>query len=296
MNECVVASFELPEKLASAVTKALAVWDTEKGRASYRRSAEVEKHANKSPREGGRAARGESLPRPGTVSRGTRRSLLRSRGDGRPALARFLELHAPERMAKRRPYTRGPAPRAQIVGRASRTATALDEGPLPGASLRRSVVFTPEARPLSRSHGARAPGHRTTPARRRKPRVRTGLRPPESMATASGSLPKAARWGGLILLVDQFEELYSLCDDERTRGVHRQSSERGARAARTGLDHPDPAQRLPGRNQPSPGAEPPDRPAERPRSGHGRRRASPRNRGTREDRPAGRSTRARSTC
>ena len=98
----------------------------------------------------------------------------------------------------------------------------LEQRPLPGRPAPIEVVFTPEARPLESLAVALARQATDDPAPAKKASefeevLRTreshdGLRYlAERMLDVGG--------GGLILLVDQFEELYSLCDDEQERAA-----------------------------------------------------------------------------
>jgi hypothetical protein len=214
MIERVVGSFDSPEKLASAVTTALANW--------------------RKSREGKPEPIVVAAVSPGELGRNPYRGLEAFRKEdadrffGRETLVdqlwnRFLELHAAPTDGKT------PIRMLAILGASgsgkSSVAQAgllakLDRDPLPGRPAPVDVVFTPESRPLESLAVAlaRQATDDPTPAKKASEfeeilRQRTdhdGLRYlAEPMLDVAG--------GGLILLVDQFEELYSLCHDEKER-------------------------------------------------------------------------------
>jgi Domain of unknown function (DUF4062) len=226
MSERVVASFATPEQLASAVTKALFVWQEDRRRAEQpaaatepeepRRAAapEAEKPLGPNPYRGLEAFRKEDA----------------DRFFGREALIdqlwnRFLELHvapadgdAPTRLLA---ILGASGSGKSSVAQAGLLAK-LDRDPLPGRPNPRSVVFTPESRPLESlavalAREATSDAAPASKAAEFEQVLRTreghdGLRYlAERMLDVGG--------GGLILLVDQVEELYSLCDDEQERAA-----------------------------------------------------------------------------
>jgi WD40 repeat protein len=225
MTERVVAAFDTPEKLASAVTKALFVWHEER-----RKSAEAA-----APQLAEAPAVFETIPKTETVGANPYRGLEPFRKEhaelffGREAIVDqlwnvFLQLHATG--------TGGETPiRLLAVLGASGSGKSsvaqagllprLQQDPLPGIPAPLEVVFRPEARPLESLAVAlaRAASNEFSPARaiEFEQVVRTreghdGLRYlAERMLDVGG--------GGLILLVDQFEELYSLCNDEQERAA-----------------------------------------------------------------------------
>ena len=227
MTELVVAAFDSPEKLASAVTRALFVWHEERRQAAPPIGAgEVRKPGP--PGEAPEAA----TPLGANPYRGLEAFHKEDaqRFFGREALVdqlwdAFLELHATR--------ADGPAPTRLLAilgasgsGKSSLAQAgllaALEQRPLPGRPVPIEVVFTPEARPLESLAVAlaRRATNEPSPARAASEfetvlRTRAGddgLRYlAERMLDAGGA--------GLILLVDQFEELYSLCDDERERAA-----------------------------------------------------------------------------
>ena len=127
MSERVVASFDTPEQLASAVTKALFVWHEEQRRAEQpEASAEAERAepAAVAP-EAEKPLGAEPLSRARSVPEGGCRSVLRARGVGRSALERV------SRAARGSDRRRGADPAAgdprrvglgQVVGRAGGSA------------------------------------------------------------------------------------------------------------------------------------------------------------------------------
>ena len=227
MTELVVAAFDSPEKLASAVTRALFVWH------EGRRQAAPAVGADEAGKQGPPGtARGAATPLGANPYRGLeafhKEDALRF--FGREALVdqlwnAFLELHAA------RADGLAPTRLLAILGASGSGKSsvaqagllaALEQRPLPGRPVPIEVVFTPEARPLELLAVAlaRRATHEPSPARAASEfetvlRTRAGddgLRYlAERMLDAGGA--------GLILLVDQFEELYSLCDDEPERAA-----------------------------------------------------------------------------
>ena len=96
----------------------------------------------------------------------------------------------------------------------------LEKRPLPGRPAPLEVVFSPQARPLEALAVALAREATKDPSPAKKAiefeavlRTHEGFDGLRFLADQMLSVGGA----GLILLVDQFEELYSLCDDERER-------------------------------------------------------------------------------
>ena len=241
MTDLVVAAFDTPEKLASAVTRALFVWHEE------RRRAEAV------PAGGGEALKpGPPGAEPGAGAalganpyRGLEAFHKEDAGRffGREALVdqlwdAFLELHAVpaggEAPVRLLAILGASGSGKSSVAQAGLLA-ALEQRPLPGRPAPADVVFTPEARPLESLAvvlarlAADAPSSART-ASEFEDVLRTraghdGLRYLAERMLATGA-------GGLILLVDQFEELYSLCHDEQERAAFIGNLLRAAREPR----------------------------------------------------------------
>jgi Domain of unknown function (DUF4062) len=222
-------SFASPEHLASAVTAALANW-------------RKKREGKPEPVVAAPVSPGEPGPNP-------YRGLEAFRKEdaagffGREALVdqlwnRFLELHAA------RADGEAPTRLLAILGASGSGKSsvaqagllaALEERPLPGRPLPIDVVLTPEARPLESLAVALA-------------RQVTGEASPAKMALELDEVlrTRAGHDGlrylaermldvggaGLILLVDQFEEIYSLCDDEQERAAFIGNLLHAARAPR----------------------------------------------------------------
>ena len=220
MSERVVASFDTPEQLAAAVTKALFVWHEEQRKAKkstasgldgapahFVAAAEPEKPLGPNPYRGLEAFRKEDAARffgrEALVEKLWQAfiGLHGSPGDGQTRV-RLLTILGPSGCGK------------SSIAQAGLLA-ALDERPLPGRPAAASVVFTPEARPLEslavalarQATGDPAPAQKAMEfekALRERPDA-DGLR-----FLAAQMLGKA----GVVILVDQFEETYALCEDE----------------------------------------------------------------------------------
>jgi len=226
MSARVVASFGTPEQLANAVTQALFVWHEDRRRAEHRTlderadrakpigEREAEKPLGENPYRGLEAFRKEDAERffgrEALVDRlwGTFHALHAALPDDDPP-TRLLAILGASGSGK------------SSVAQAGLLAK-LDRDPLPGRPNPRSVVFTPESRPLESLAVAlaRQASDDPTPAKKasefeevlRQRENNDGLRYlAERMLDVGG--------GGLILLVDQFEELYSLCNDEQQRAA-----------------------------------------------------------------------------
>jgi hypothetical protein len=225
MTDLVVAAFDTPEKLASAVTKALFVWHEER-----RKRAEAA-----SPQLAEAPAAFETIPKKAeSVGPNPYRGLEPFRKEhaeqffGREAIVdqlwnAVLQLHATRRDGET-PIRLLAVLGASGSGKSSVAQAGLlprlEQDPLPGIPSPLEVVFRPEARPLESLAVALA-RHATqdaSPASKaiefeqvlRTRESYDGLRfLAERMLDIGG--------GGLILLVDQFEELYSLCDDDKDR-------------------------------------------------------------------------------
>jgi hypothetical protein len=224
MSERVVASFATPEQLASAVTRALFVFQEEK------RRAEQPVAPADTEQTGSAAASEAEKPLGANPYRGLEpfRKEHAERFFGREALvdqlwSRFLQLHATP-MDGEAPIRLLAVLGASGSGKSSVAQAGLlprlERDPLPGIPSPIDVVFTPEARPLESLAVAlaRAATSEASPASKamefeeilRQRIAHDGLRYlAERMLDVAG--------GGLILLVDQFEELYSLCHDEKER-------------------------------------------------------------------------------
>ena len=238
MAELVVGAFDTPEKLASAVTRALFVWQEERRRAEAA-TATVASDQQATPD----AAPDRPLgPNPYRGLEAFRREDA-DRFFGREALVaqlwdRFLELHAVR--ADREPPTRllailGASGSGKSSVAQAGLLAALEKKPLPGRPAPLHVVLTPEARPLEslavalarQATGASAPARMASEFEDvlRTRADHDGLRYlAERMLDAGGA--------GLILLIDQFEELYSLCDDQQERAAFIGNLLRAARDGR----------------------------------------------------------------
>jgi Novel STAND NTPase 1/Domain of unknown function (DUF4062) len=218
MAERVGASFASPEQLASAVTTALANWRQDRERAPAPTEA-IEKPL-------------EPLPLGANPYRGLEafRKQDAERFFGREALVdklwqQFLALHKAPADGK------APMRLLAILGASgsgkSSVAQAgllaeLDQRPLPGRPKPPSVVVTPEARPLESLAVAlaRLATGEESPAQKaqefeRVLREREGFDGLRYLAAHMLGVERA----GVILLVDQFEEVFSLCDDEKDRAT-----------------------------------------------------------------------------
>ncbi|MGH6903603.1 MAG: DUF4062 domain-containing protein, partial [Geminicoccaceae bacterium] len=227
MADRVVASFHTPEQLASAVTRALFVWHEDQRRAQ---AAATTLERDATPPVGTEPEADPPMgPNPYRGLEAFRKEDAR-RFFGREALvdqlwSAFLQLHAT-------PADGEPPVRLLAILGASGSGkssvaqagllAALEQRPLPGRPSPLDVVFTPEARPLEALAVAlaRQATSEAAPARAASQfedvlRTRAGhdgLRYlAERMLDVGGA--------GLILLVDQFEELYSLCADGQERAA-----------------------------------------------------------------------------
>jgi hypothetical protein len=225
MSERVVASFATPEQPASAVTKALFVWHEEHRRVEQtvpmRRTkksdttaaeSELEKAIGPNPYRGLEAFRKEDA----------------DRFFGREALIqelweKFIALHSPAKDGDARIRLLailGPSGTGKSsVARAGLLVT-LDRDPLPGRPNPRFVVLTPEARPLeslatalvqqaTTNHSAQVIAEFEETLKTRA--EHDGLRFLADRMLDAGT-------AGIVLLIDQFEETYALCQDENERG------------------------------------------------------------------------------
>jgi HAMP domain-containing protein len=219
MTELVVGALDSPEKVASAVTRALFVWHEEK-----RRVVQTEVAAPAPAEPGAETPLG---PNPYRGLEAFRKEDA-DRFFGREPLVdqlwnAFLRLHAA------RGNGETPVRLLTILGASgsgkSSVAQAgllaeLEQRPLPGRPSPITVIFTPGARPLESLAVAfaRQATSEPSPAQkaiefegvlRRRDR-HDGLRYLAERMLHAGKT-------GLIILVDQFEELYSLCDEEQER-------------------------------------------------------------------------------
>ena len=223
LDERVVASFDTPEQLASAITQALFIW--------YREQHEAEKPPAQRLTD---AAAGSTVRPEGKFGRNPYRGLEAFRKQdadrffGRQPLvdrawSSFLSLHGVRADGK-------PSSRLITILGASGSGKSslaqagllaeLEKRPLPGSPAPVELVFTPEARPLESLAVALARAATNDPS------------PVKKAAEFEEALRTRGRYDGLrflahrmlggtglILLVDQFEEVYSLCDDEQERAA-----------------------------------------------------------------------------
>ncbi len=223
MAERVAASFETPEQLGSAITKALFVWNENRRRATeplglaeapvqFVAAAMAEEPLGENPYRGLEAFRKEDAPRffgrEALVDKLWQAFIpLHARPAGGEAPIRLLPILGPSGTGK------------SSVAQAGLLA-ALDDRPLPGRPAAPSVVFTPEAKPLESLAVALA-------------RLVTGDPTPAQKALEFDKVLRERADGdglrflgaqmlgnaGVVLLVDQFEETYALCQDEAERGA-----------------------------------------------------------------------------
>ena len=225
MADRVVASFDESEQFASAITRALFVWHEEQRKAKepvtmglaeaavpFAVAAKAEQPLGPNPYRGLEAFRKEDA----------------ARFFGREALVEklwqaFIGLHAKPTDGEKpvRLLTiLGPSGCGKSSVAQAGLLAALDERPLPGRPAAPSVVFTPEAKPLESLAvalarlvtGDRAPAQKAMEFEKalRERSDADGLR-----FLAVQMLDKA----GVVLLIDQFEETYALCEDEVERGA-----------------------------------------------------------------------------
>ena len=209
MAERVVASFDTPEQLASAVTRALFVWHEERRQATEsrgwrrprfslaprsRNSRSARTPIGASRRSARRMRRASSAARRWSSSSGRRSSRCTGRGADGETPIRLLPILGPSGSGK------------SSVAQAGLLA-ALDERPLPGRPAAPSVVFTPEARPLESLAVALARHVTGDPAPAQKAmEFEQVLR---ERADGDGLRFLGAQMlgsAGVVLLVDQFEE------------------------------------------------------------------------------------------
>jgi hypothetical protein len=236
MADRVVASFATPEQLASAITRALFIWHEEQRRAEDGAVAADAHRAEQAPAEP--TAETPLGPNPYRGLEAFRKEDA-ARFFGRKTLvdqlwSTFLELHAA--------CANGEAPTRLLAilgasgsGKSSVAQAGLlaelEERPLPGRPAPLEVVFTPGARPLESLAVALAREATKEPSPAKKAiefekvlRTREGSDGLRFLAERMLNIG-----GGLILLVDQFEEIYSLCDEEE--GAHCLHREPPARRA-----------------------------------------------------------------
>jgi WD40 repeat protein len=223
MADRVAGSFDEPQQLASAVTKSLFVWLEERRQQAaatglaeapvpFAGVAQAEQPLGENPYRGLEAFRKEDA----------------ARFFGREALVEklwqaFIALHgspADGETPMRLLTVLGPSGCGKSSVAHAGLLAELDERPLPGRPAAPLVVFSPEARPLEslavalarQATGDPAPAGKTMEFERvlRERPDADGLR-----FLAAQMLSKA----GIVLLVDQFEETYALCENEAERGA-----------------------------------------------------------------------------
>jgi HAMP domain-containing protein len=237
MAERVVASFATPVQLASAVTQALANWREEQRQAReaaatglteapthFAAAVEAENPLGPNPYRGLEAFRKEDA----------------DRFFGREALIEklwqaFIALHgspadgeAPVRLLT----ILGPSGSGKSSVAQAGLLAALDERPLPGRPAVPSAVFTPDARPLESLAAALARQATGDPAPAQKAmEFEKVLRErPEGDGLRFLAAQMLGR-AGIVLLVDQFEETYALCQDHAERNAFIDNLLNAARAA-----------------------------------------------------------------
>jgi hypothetical protein len=224
MRERVVASFATPEQLANAVTQALFVWHEDRRRAEHRTvdepadrakpigEREAERPLGENPYRGLEAFRKEDAERffgrEALVDGlwGTFHALHAAPADGETP-TRLLAILGASGSGK------------SSVAQAGLLAE-LETRPLPGRPAPIEVVFTPEARPLESLAVALARQASDDPAPAKKASEFEEILRQRAHHDGLRYLAERMldpRGGGLILLVDQFEELYSLCDHKQER-------------------------------------------------------------------------------
>ncbi len=222
MAERVAASFQEREQLASAVTRALFVWHEDRRQATESKglaeasvqfvAAKPEQPLGETPYRGLEAFRKEDA----------------ARFFGREALVEklwqaFIALHGSgaggETPVRLLPIL-GPSGTGKSSVAQAGLLAALDDRPLPGRPAAPSVVFTPEAKPLESLAVALARQVTGDPAPAQKAmEFEKVLR---ERADGDGLRFLGAQMlgnAGVVLLVDQFEETYALCQDEAERGA-----------------------------------------------------------------------------
>jgi Domain of unknown function (DUF4062) len=219
MTERVAGSFDKPEQLASGVTRALFIWHEGQDRKHQAAPDRPDAHPG--------TVRGQEPLGPNPY-RGLEafRKEDADRFFGREALVEklwqaFIALHrgpADGESPVRLLTILGPSGYGKSSVAQAGLLAEMDERPLPGRPAAPSVVFTPEARPLEslavalarQATGDPAPAQKAMEfekALRERPDA-DGLR-----FLAAQMLGKA----GVVLLVDQFEETYALCEDQAER-------------------------------------------------------------------------------
>ena len=302
MQERVAASFASAEQLASAVTIALSNWrEQQKPEKQEAGLAEAPASPVAPPRDSGKLG-----PNPYRGLEAFHKEDA-ARFFGREALierlwARFLEIHrAPtngEASVRLLAILGASGSGKSSVAQAGLLAE-LEKRPLPGRVSPPAAVLTPDARPLESLAVALA-------------RLATSEQAPAGKAKEFEKILRDSEDGdglrylaehmlgveraGIILLIDQFEEVYStLRRRGRTRSLHRQSPACGKRARWPCVDRPHLALRLPRRGQPTSRAQPPDRHPARGCPGDERGGAAPDDHRTSEGGGAGGSPQVRSS-
>ncbi|MEM7022918.1 MAG: DUF4062 domain-containing protein [Pseudomonadota bacterium] len=217
------ASFDSPEQLASAVTSALANWRQQREQlvdVQTERAAAAPASAHLADTSSPQARLG---PNPYRGLEAFRKKDA-DRFFGREALVeelwkRFLELHSGEHGVRLLTIL-GPSGSGKSSAAQAGLLAELDDRPLPGRPAPPSLILTPEARPLESLSVALA-------------RLATGDKAPARTASEFEQILRerehfdglrylsehmlAGDRSGLILLIDQFEEVFSLCEDELER-------------------------------------------------------------------------------